>query len=282
MKVNQDIASIENHRIDRERGAIVYPVYSRRSEGLSIGINLFPDKKVCSFNCPYCEIFPFETDIQFSIDVMQEALIKTIQHARNQNISIRDICFSGNGEPTMSPYFQEAMNQAAIIRDDLAPEAKLVVITNGTMLLHENMFDYLVDAATGFKKLNIWLKIDSGTTSWYHFINRSQVSFNHLIKKIKLFAAKAPFTIQTMICSIDEQIPSSEEISAWINLISELSLIAKKSYGITNIQIYGKARPAPEDPKAKKLPDQVLQNRAKLLQEVLQKNNLDISIKVYP
>src|SRR5437868_11112335 len=33
----------------------VYPVVSRRSGGISIGINLNPDK-VCNFDCIYCQV----------------------------------------------------------------------------------------------------------------------------------------------------------------------------------------------------------------------------------
>ena len=33
----------------------VYPVLSRRSQGLSVGINLNPDK-VCNFDCIYCQV----------------------------------------------------------------------------------------------------------------------------------------------------------------------------------------------------------------------------------
>src|SRR5947199_7857058 len=33
----------------------VYPVLSRRSRGISIGINLNPDK-VCNFDCVYCQV----------------------------------------------------------------------------------------------------------------------------------------------------------------------------------------------------------------------------------
>ena len=38
MENNTIIGPIENHR-KREKGVLVYPVYSRRSEGLSLGIN---------------------------------------------------------------------------------------------------------------------------------------------------------------------------------------------------------------------------------------------------
>src|SRR6185312_15107660 len=33
----------------------VYPVLSRRSGGISIGVNLNPDK-VCNFDCIYCQV----------------------------------------------------------------------------------------------------------------------------------------------------------------------------------------------------------------------------------
>ena len=33
----------------------VYPVLSRRSGGISVGINLNPDK-VCNFDCVYCQV----------------------------------------------------------------------------------------------------------------------------------------------------------------------------------------------------------------------------------
>ena len=39
---------------------LIYPVVSRRSGGLSLGVDLFPDRKTCNFDCPYCEIFPFD------------------------------------------------------------------------------------------------------------------------------------------------------------------------------------------------------------------------------
>ena len=38
-----------------EANRFVYPVLSRRSGGLSIGVNLNPDK-VCNFDCIYCQV----------------------------------------------------------------------------------------------------------------------------------------------------------------------------------------------------------------------------------
>ena len=38
-----------------EANRFVYPVISRRSAGLSIGVNLNPDK-ICNFDCIYCQV----------------------------------------------------------------------------------------------------------------------------------------------------------------------------------------------------------------------------------
>ncbi len=43
------------HERSFEANRFVYPVISRRSRGLSIGVNLNPDK-VCNFDCIYCQV----------------------------------------------------------------------------------------------------------------------------------------------------------------------------------------------------------------------------------
>ena len=141
-----NINPVTNHR-ERERGCIVYPVYSRRSEGLSLGINLYPDKKFCRFDCPYCEVFPFSANTVFDIRQMEDDLRFAAESAKKDSITIKDICFSGNGEPALSPFFADALNLAVKIRAENAPGAKLVVITNGTGLLQENIFALLQNAA---------------------------------------------------------------------------------------------------------------------------------------
>jgi len=236
--------SIVNHR-EREKGFLVYPVYSRRSGGLSVGINLFPDKKSCSFNCPYCEVFPFSSDIKFSVKRMEEELRTAIEDAKKQNIPVRDICFSGNGEPTLSADFISAFKTAASVRDEISPEAELVLITNGTGLLQTEIFSFLHEAAEAFL-LNIWLKLDSGTPYWYKKMNCSAIPFDKLIVKIREFTSCTPATIQTMLCTVDGESPPVDEVLAWEKLVFELAAAATNSVGIRKIQIYGKARPSPD------------------------------------
>ena len=46
---------IRDHRRQWRDCRYVYPVISRRSRGLSIGVNLNPHKR-CTFSCVYCQI----------------------------------------------------------------------------------------------------------------------------------------------------------------------------------------------------------------------------------
>jgi histidinol dehydrogenase len=280
------IAPVKNHRA-REKGVLVYPVYSRRSGGLSAGINLFPDKKYCSFDCPYCEVFPFAANAVFSSALMDRELRAAIAGAQERAIPVRDICFSGNGEPSLSGDFPEALQRAAAIRDAMAPGAKLVLITNGTGLLRPAIFELLRDAATGPLSLHIWLKLDAGTPEWYHQMSRSAVSFGELTGALKAFAARAPLTIQTMLCAIDGAPPPPEEARAWEALLVALATLAPEggSTGVHTVHIYGKARPAPEDPKAESLPAAYLEERAASLRAALALagSGADVpSVEVYP
>jgi histidinol dehydrogenase len=270
------ISPIENHR-RREKGVLVYPVYSRRSGGLSVGINLFPGQKECPFDCPYCEVFPFSTNAVFSLEQMEADLRAAIAAALEQNMPVKDICFSGNGEPSLSPDFPAALKQADNIRREMVPAAELVLITNGAGLLRTEIFSLLQETSA----LNIWLKLDAGTSQWYQKINRTAIPFEQLIAKIKEFAASAPVTIQTMLCAVDGNSPSDEEAQAWETLTLELAAIAAAG-GIRKVQIYGKARPAPEDPKAQALPVEYLEKRAASLRRALAAANVRAQIPAPP
>jgi len=284
------IDPIDNHR-KREKGVLVYPVYSRRSGGLSVGINLFPGGKCCSFDCPYCEVFPFSKRQWFSVELMEDDLRQAIASALERDIPVRDICFSGNGEPTLSPDLPEALERAGCVRMALVPDAELVLITNGAFLMEEKLFFLLVRAAISLD-LNIWLKLDAGTNLWYKKMNRSVLPFEKIIEKTKEFAASAPVTIQTMICAVDGEGPPKGEAEAWEKLLVDLVSAGnvKESCGIRKVQVYGKARPAPADPKASALPVIYLEERAASLRTALAsafacekgKKNRIPPVEVYP
>jgi len=277
------VASVKNHRT-REKGLVVYPVYSRRSGGLSVGINLFPDRKSCPFDCPYCEVFPFSTGAVFSLQQMEEDLRSVITLSLEQNIVIKDLCFSGNGEPSLSAAFPDALKLAEGLRKELVPSAKFVIITNGAGLLQTSIFSLLADYASGppaaaGKPVDIWLKLDAGTPEWYEKINRSNIPFTELTAKIKEFVSRSPVTLQTMLCAIDGEPPPEADAWAWEKLTLELAANGKGN--VRKVQLYGKARPAPEDPLASSLPVSYLEERAASLRRIFSAEGVTAPVEVF-
>ena len=55
IQIRSNLAVVQDHSRQFADFTFVYPVISRRARGLSIGINLNPDK-VCNFDCVYCEV----------------------------------------------------------------------------------------------------------------------------------------------------------------------------------------------------------------------------------
>ena len=115
----------------------VYAVVSRRSKGISIGVNLNPDK-VCNFDCIYCSVdrsaagwddgkVPSWATRDVDLDILRDELSKMLELAKSGEIyrldpfdrippalrRINDVAFSGDGEPTTCPQFDEALRNAA-------------------------------------------------------------------------------------------------------------------------------------------------------------------------
>src|SRR3954463_8196529 len=106
------ILHLDHPRVFREN-TFVYPVLSRRSRGISIGVNLNPDK-VCNFDCIYCQVDRRSAaDTEF---VESDRLYEELEQALELVVSgalyrddrfaatpealrrLNDIAFSGDGE----------------------------------------------------------------------------------------------------------------------------------------------------------------------------------------
>ena len=113
----------------------VYPVLSRRSGGVSVGVNLNPDK-ACNFDCIYCqvdrskkppEVFvqldPFEAELRGVLEGLKpggwlwsEPEFASLPEAKRR---VTDIAFSGDGEPTTFRNFSEVVRRALLTIADL-------------------------------------------------------------------------------------------------------------------------------------------------------------------
>jgi len=196
----------------------------------------FPIKNSVPLIALIAKCFPFSSDAVFSLEQLADDLQKAVSQARKQNTVIKDICFSGNGEPTLSPAFPSALKLAQDIQSKAADSARLVIITNGAGLLQPQIFSLLKDAAL-LPATDIWLKADAGTEDWYKKINRSSIPYEKLITAIKEFTSCSPVTIQTMLCSINGEQPQETEkqhgnrlYANWRKERARLAVSAKYSY----------------------------------------------------
>jgi wyosine [tRNA(Phe)-imidazoG37] synthetase (radical SAM superfamily) len=230
----------------------VYVVISPRARGLSIGINMNPDK-FCNFDCVYCEVNrdvpPAERELDVS--VMAVELEKTLFLIRAGGIQqltgygglsrellrLRHVAFSGDGEPTLCLNFAEAVQSVVHVRARGSPFFKMVLITNGTWLdlspVQEGLRYFTRDD-------EIWIKLDAGTQAYMDRVNRSEVSLDKVMENARLIGRKRPIIIQSLFPLIGGQEPPPEEIDQYIQRLREL-----KDGGamISQVQIYSATRP---------------------------------------
>src|SRR4030043_1567908 len=96
------------------------PVTSRRL-GNSLGINLLPaDKKICSFNCIYCECgltlhgstvsgMPTRKEVRIELE-------KWLKYNNRLRTPLDTLTFAGNGEPPLHPAFAVIVNDTVELR----------------------------------------------------------------------------------------------------------------------------------------------------------------------
>jgi wyosine [tRNA(Phe)-imidazoG37] synthetase (radical SAM superfamily) len=76
------------------------PVASRRF-GMSLGIDLSPDKKRCNFDCIYCELEPAKPVTNYDNPPKVEEIFEELKEAIGK-FEFDVLTITSNGEPTMN------------------------------------------------------------------------------------------------------------------------------------------------------------------------------------
>ena len=246
------------HPRQYERFKFVYPVVSRRSKGISAGVNLNPDK-VCNFSCIYCQVDrTTESETHFvEMDRLLEEIDAMLSWITSDQIfsdprfasvpgrlrRLNDIAFAGDGEPTTYRNFDEIISQVAEIkRRHELDDVKMVLITNSSMLHRENVRRGLevLDQNQG----EIWAKLDAGTEEYFSQINRPTVPYQRILDNITLTAQQRPIVIQSLFMHVNGEPPTDTEISAYIG---RLNSILRSGGQLKLVQVYTVARKPAED-----------------------------------
>jgi histidinol dehydrogenase len=256
--------TVSIHDRGADQSSLVYDVISRRSGGLSLGINLFPEGKKCSFDCPYCEVKPPEARAGVSASAYSARALEaeleaffTKDYAETwAPLPLRDICVSGNGEPTLSPHLLEALEICAAARRRHAAivgTAPIVLITNATGFLNAGLSGRLAEFAAR-EPLKIWAKLDAGSQKYFAAISRSAFSVEEISKAMTAFARTTPIIIQTMLCELNGQVPNVDEA---LSFASRVNAMLAAGARIEAIQVYTLAR-MPSEPWVRPLSDEVI------------------------
>ncbi len=103
------------------------PVASRRF-GMSLGVDLSPDKKRCNFDCIYCELEKAEVVTSYDNPPEVEEILKDINTAIKK-YDFDYLTITSNGEPTLYPYLNE------LIESLPKGEFKTLILSNSSTVM---------------------------------------------------------------------------------------------------------------------------------------------------
>jgi len=235
----------------------VYAVISSRARGLSLGINVNPDKQ-CDFDCVYCEVDRRLTPVPTRLDVaaMTVELRRTIafvQQGRLRELTafralpaellqLRHVALSGDGEPTLAPNFAGVVEAAIGVRAlGGFPFFKMVLITNGSGLDQPAVLAGLEHFT---KSDEIWVKLDGGTQEFVDRVNRPKLRLEQTMSNILSLARKRPVVIQSLFATVNGEEPAYGEIRQYAERLKELK---RNGAQISVVQIYSATRPVSQN-----------------------------------
>lgn len=233
----------------------VYVVVSPRARGLSIGVNMNPDRH-CNFDCVYCEVSrdaPLR-DAALDVEVMAGELLQTLQWAHEGKLrevplyrnlpedllKPRHVTLSGDGEPTLCPQFAEAVQAVVHVRArGRFPFFKIVLITNASGL-DLPAVQYGLKFFT--RQDEIWAKLDVGTQAYMDKINKAQVPLDKILSNILTLGQQRPIIVQSLFALINGEEPPPDEIEQFAQRLKELK---EGGAQIALVQVYSCNRPTP-------------------------------------
>jgi Fe-S oxidoreductases len=240
------------------------PVRSRRL-GVSLGINLLPTKrKICNFNCIYCEC-GWTRDIEKAVshlprrEEVYNALESKLSELNKKSIIPDVITYAGNGEPTLHPDFPGIIDDSIILRDKYFKKTRIAVLSNATTISNPLIKNALLKVDQNI------LKLDSAFDSTIKIHNQPRVNVNveELINNLIGFDGK--LIIQTLFLRgiyngkvVDNT--TQVEIREWLKAIERIKP--------SEVMIYTISRDTPEDARLKKVPLNELKEIAALVESI--------------
>lgn len=231
----------------------VYTVVSPRARGLSVGVNLNPDRR-CNFDCIYCEVnraVPAPA-VPFDVATMAAELERTLLLVQTGGLrerpgysglpadllELRHVALSGDGEPTLCSQFAQVVEAVLHLRArGRFPFFKVVLITNATGLNNPSVVEGL---SLLTPRDEVWAKLEAGTQDFMNAVNRPDCLIESVLENILRLGRQRSVVIQSLFCSINSVPPTAPEIEAYAG---RLRTLKEQGAKISLVQIYSATRP---------------------------------------
>ena len=221
-----------------------YGPYPSRRLGLSLGVDILPKQKLCTFNCVYCEIGltinfvspEYRISLPPSPEFRKE-LIDILKYFPHLN----SITFGYNGEPTLNENLLDFYNITKDVRETMkwrADKPKITIFTNSSTIYSQEIRNKLMKFDVVVAKLDAAIITDFQRTNQPHAnVPDIEVIIDSLVK-LKKIMKENKLAIQILIYNSYKKdfLSNNNETN-----IEELALAIKK-INPDIVQIYSIAR----------------------------------------
>ena len=222
-----------------------YGPFRSRRLGLSLGIDVLPRFKTCTFNCTYCEIGPTKLLVppeyrislrpspKFRIELRD--ILKYVPH-------LDSITFGYNGEPTLNENLLDFFKIAKNVRNELTWEdspPNLTLFTNSSTLHYEEIRQRVKKFDLVLAKLETSSDEDYQRTNKPHFECPSISTIIKSLVKLRKEVENTKLIIQCLIYDSyrKDLIPNNndENIEGLARAIKEISPHKVQVYSVARI-----------------------------------------------
>jgi wyosine [tRNA(Phe)-imidazoG37] synthetase (radical SAM superfamily) len=156
-------------------------------------------------------------------EAIHEALLATAERFPPDDLDA--IIITGNGEPTLSPHLSEIVDTVNLARDRFWPQARTLILSNGTMCHKSCVRDALA------KLDERVIKLDAGSNWILDQLNRpvSTLSMNELFRRISM---TPQIVVQSMFIHGPIDNTGPKEIEAWAGWLTRLRPTCVQIYSL--------------------------------------------------
>lgn len=226
---------------------LVYGPVSSRRLGLSLGVNILPaHRKICNFNCAYCQ-YGWTREAEDAVRVEEwpvpaavaEAVRSALRTLRASGQRVDHVTLAGNGEPTLHPRFPEIVERVRLVRDEESPGVRLAVLSNGGTLDRPGVI-------AAMKRIDDpYIKLDTADPVMFRKLNGAK---RGLAPPTELLRGLPHATIQSLFTRDDSGTidnTTSDAIAGWLEALKRIRPANVHVYSLDRAPAWGKLQIVP-------------------------------------